>query len=94
LGTQLGRMGHDVRFVTPDGFRTVPMPTYAEIRLALFARRAIDRIIEEFKPEAIHIATGGPLGLATRARARVLSMCLSGGPACTKSNPLAALPSS
>jgi glycosyltransferase involved in cell wall biosynthesis len=66
LGVQLGRMGHDVRFVTPDGFRTVPMPTYPEIKLALFARRAVDRIIEEFKPEAIHIATEGPLGLATR----------------------------
>ncbi len=66
LGTQLGRIGHDVRFVTPDGFRTIPMPTYPEIRLALFARRAVGRIIDEFKPEAIHIATEGPLGLATR----------------------------
>ena len=66
LGTQLTRLGHDVRFVTPEGFRTVPMPTYPEIKLALFARRAAGRIIEEFQPEAIHIATEGPLGLATR----------------------------
>jgi glycosyltransferase involved in cell wall biosynthesis len=66
LGVQLGRLGHDVRFVTPEGFRTVPMPTYPEIKLALFARRAVGRIIDEFKPEAIHIATEGPLGLATR----------------------------
>ncbi len=66
LGVQLSRLGHEVRFVTPDGFRTVPMPTYPEIKLALFARRAVGRIIDEFKPEAIHIATEGPLGLATR----------------------------
>ena len=66
LGVQLTRLGHEVRFVTPDGFRTVPMPTYPEIKLALFARRAVGRIIDEFKPDAIHIATEGPLGLATR----------------------------
>jgi glycosyltransferase involved in cell wall biosynthesis len=66
LGTHLTQLGHEVRFVTPDGFRTVPMPTYPEIKLALFARRAVERIMEEFKPEAVHIATEGPLGLATR----------------------------
>jgi glycosyltransferase involved in cell wall biosynthesis len=66
LGKHLVRLGHQVRFVTPDGFRTVPMPTYPEIRLALFARRAVGRVIESFKPDAIHIATEGPLGLATR----------------------------
>jgi glycosyltransferase involved in cell wall biosynthesis len=66
LGQELQRFGHEVQFVTPDGFRTVPMPTYPEIRLALFARRAVGRVIEDFKPDAIHIATEGPLGLATR----------------------------
>jgi len=66
LGQELQRFGHEVQFVTPDGFRTVPMPTYPEIRLALFARRAVGRVIKDFKPDAIHIATEGPLGLATR----------------------------
>jgi glycosyltransferase involved in cell wall biosynthesis len=66
LGQELQRFGHEVQFVTPDGFRTVPMPTYPEIRLALFARRAVGRVIEDFRPDAIHIATEGPLGLATR----------------------------
>jgi glycosyltransferase involved in cell wall biosynthesis len=66
LGKQLVRLGHEVRFVTPDGFRTVPMPTYPEIRLALFARRAVGHVVDGFKPDAIHIATEGPLGLATR----------------------------
>jgi glycosyltransferase involved in cell wall biosynthesis len=66
LGKELVRLGHDVRFVTPEGFRSVPMPTYPEIKLALFARRAVGRVIDEFKPDAIHIATEGPVGLATR----------------------------
>ena len=66
LGKQLERLGHAVRFVTPDGFRTIPMPTYPEIKLALFARRAVGRVIDEFQPDAVHIATEGPLGLAAR----------------------------
>jgi glycosyltransferase involved in cell wall biosynthesis len=79
LGKELVRLGHSVRFVTPDGFRTVPMPTYPEIRLALFAKRAVGRIIDDFKPDAIHIATEGPLGLATRRNclARGLSFTTS-----------------
>src|SRR5262245_28202153 len=48
LGKQLARLGHEVKFVTPDGFRTVPMPTYPEIKLALFARRAVGRVIDQF----------------------------------------------
>jgi len=62
----LGRLGHEVRFLTPEGFRTIPMPTYPEIKLALFARRAVGRMIADFRPDRIHIATEGPLGLATR----------------------------
>jgi glycosyltransferase involved in cell wall biosynthesis len=66
LGQELELMGHRVRYVTPRDFRTVPMPTYPEIRLALFPRRKIERIFAEFLPQAIHIATEGTLGLAAR----------------------------
>jgi len=45
----------------------VPCPTYPEIRLALFPRRRVARLIEDFNPQAIHIATEGPLGTAARA---------------------------
>ncbi len=61
---ELQRLGHEVRFVTPEGFRTVPMPTYPEIKLALFAKRAVGRVVDQFKPDKIHISTEGPLGLA------------------------------
>ncbi len=58
--------GHEVRLITPDQFRSVPMPFYPEIRLALFAGRTVARTIESFAPDAIHIATEGPLGHAAR----------------------------
>lgn len=62
----LEAMGHTVLMVTPGGFRSVPCPTYPEIRLSLFARRAVGRIIAGFVPDAVHIATEGPLGWAAR----------------------------
>jgi glycosyltransferase involved in cell wall biosynthesis len=62
----LRRFGHEVELVTPAGFRTVPCPSYPEIRLALLPGRGVGRRIEEFAPDALHIATEGPLGLAAR----------------------------
>jgi glycosyltransferase involved in cell wall biosynthesis len=59
-------MGHTVEVISPQGFKTVPLPTYPEIRLALFAGRAIARRMDAFAPEAVHIATEGPLGWAAR----------------------------
>ncbi len=63
---ELEARGHDVRFITPDGFTTVPMPTYPEVRLALFAKARIADVISTFMPDAIHIATEGPIGLGAR----------------------------
>ncbi len=60
--------GHSVEVIAPsDGYWTLPLPTYPDIRLALFAKRDIERRIIRFGPEAIHIATEGPLGQAARA---------------------------
>jgi glycosyltransferase involved in cell wall biosynthesis len=61
----LESQGTDVLVVTSDGHRTVPMPLYDEIRLAWDPWKAIRRICD-FKPEAVHIATEGPLGLCAR----------------------------
>ena len=69
LGALVGELratGQDVVMVTPDQFRTVPCPSYPEIRLALLPGRRIARLIEEARPSAIHIATEGPLGWAAR----------------------------
>jgi glycosyltransferase involved in cell wall biosynthesis len=64
---QLARIGHDVGLITPEGFRTMPMPGYPEIPLALFPGREVARRIDAFRPEALHIATEGPLGIAARS---------------------------
>lgn len=58
--------GHEVLVVAPDAFRSVPCPTYPEIRLALARPARVAKVIAEFAPEAIHIATEGPLGFITR----------------------------
>ena len=59
-------LGHEPLVVAPDTFRTVPCPTYSEIRLALWPFGGVRRMLDDFAPEAIHIATEGPLGLAAR----------------------------
>jgi len=59
-------MGHQIGFLTPEGRPSMPCPTYPEIRLAMISRRGVGKEIERFQPEFIHIATEGPIGLATR----------------------------
>jgi glycosyltransferase involved in cell wall biosynthesis len=63
----LGRSGHEVRVVTPCDFRSMACPTYSEIRIALFPYRVMARRIGAFSPQALHIATEGPLGFAARS---------------------------
>ena len=70
LEEEARRMGDEVVFVTPEQFRTVPMPGYREIRLSLARPRVIARLIERSKADAIHIATEGPLGLLARRYCR------------------------
>ena len=59
-------LGAELEFLGPDQFWTFPMPSYPEIRLALTAPGDIERRIERLRPEAIHVATEGPLGHAMR----------------------------
>jgi glycosyltransferase involved in cell wall biosynthesis len=69
-GRELEKMGHTVGFIGPDQFRTVGLPGYSEIKIAVNPRRRLEKLIMEFRPEAIHIATEGPLGWAGRAICR------------------------
>lgn len=63
---ELEAMGHAISVIGPDQFRTIPMPTYPEIRLALGAGRRLAAMIDAQAPDCIHIATEGPLGFAAR----------------------------
>jgi len=58
--------GHDVELIAPQSFKTIPCPTYNEIPLAVFPGRRLAKMLTAFVPQAIHIATEGPLGLAAR----------------------------
>lgn len=66
---ELIRLGHDVDLLTPLEFKTLPCPTYPEIRLSMFPARHVRRRIAGSAPDALHIATEGPLGMAARAHA-------------------------
>jgi len=77
--SQLQRQGHSVEVLDPSGFRTIPCPTYPEIRLAWRPYRKLARQLAALAPDAVHVATEGPLGLAARR------WCLRSGHAFTTS---------
>ena len=58
--------GWQVVMLTPQSFRTIPCPTYPEIRLSLLPAAGVAKIMRTEAPDRIHIATEGPLGLAAR----------------------------
>ncbi|MFZ5670305.1 MAG: glycosyltransferase family 4 protein [Pseudomonadota bacterium] len=64
--SEMRAMGHEVEVISPDQFNTVPLPTYSEIKLAVGAYEPVQEKFKSFEPEAIHIATEGPVGLAAR----------------------------
>ena len=62
----LRAMGHEVDVITPEGFRTLPMPTYPDIRLSVLPGSRVAGRLDRFAPDAVHVATEGPLGIAAR----------------------------
>src|SRR5712675_603345 len=62
--------GVDVRFLTPQSFRTFAMPSYPDLRVALPYQAKIARLIADVRPDSIHIATEGPIGLLVRRHCR------------------------
>jgi len=62
--------GMDVMVVAPDAHFTLPLPSYPEIRVACDPWKAIGRI-RGFAPDAVHVATEGPLGFSTIAWLRL-----------------------
>ena len=73
----LGRFGHEVKIINPGDFHNVACPTYPEIRLSLLPYRKLKKAIIAFSPQALHIATEGPLGLAARRFCLRHGMCFT-----------------
>ncbi len=72
--SQLSGRGHVVQMLTPQGFTSIPCPGYGEIRLAMRVQPGVREQFEVFRPEAVHVATEGPIGLAVRAYCRARSL--------------------
>lgn len=73
LSGELGWLGHEVLVAGPEISATVPCPGDAGIRLAVRPGRALRLLVGSFKPDAVHIATEGPLGWSARR------LCLADG---------------
>lgn len=67
---ELGRMGFRVEILSPRDFRTLPCPSYPDIRLALTHRGTVRRRMIAAGCAHLHIATEGPLGLMAASVAR------------------------
>lgn len=67
---QLKARGHDVQMITPLGFSTIACPGYREIRLAMGVGVGVRARFEAFRPDAVHVATEGPIGFGVRAYCR------------------------
>src|SRR5262249_42493723 len=63
---ELRKLGIIIHLITPAEYRTIPLPGYNEIGLSLTTRGPVIRRIETLNPDAIHIATEGPLGWIVR----------------------------
>ncbi len=63
---EAANLGAQMEFLTPQEFRTVPLPSYQEIRLSLATPRMIMRRIEAMQPDFVHVATEGPIGMLVR----------------------------
>lgn len=63
---EMEAMGHQVDILSPLEFRTLPCPTYPDIRLSVWPGKRVNQRIYDYSPQALHIATEGPLGIAAR----------------------------
>ncbi|NDH70744.1 MAG: hypothetical protein EBY54_05160, partial [Proteobacteria bacterium] len=65
-GEILKSQGHTIEYITPQLFLTFPMPKYNEIRLSVNVWPRVGSLIKQLNPDAIHIATEGPIGTMAR----------------------------
>jgi glycosyltransferase involved in cell wall biosynthesis len=67
----LGSWGHTVEIVEPKAFPRQPFPYYPEIRVSFPLPCRVDPRLRRFRPDHVHIATEGPIGLMVRRACRL-----------------------
>jgi len=77
LAANARKLEAEIEFLTPEGFRTFPLPTYPSIRCGIPSWREIARRIEFAAPDALHIATEGPIGHSVRRYCLARKNCLT-----------------
>jgi glycosyltransferase involved in cell wall biosynthesis len=70
VSEEMRSRGFEVTIISPAGFKSLPCPSYPEIRLAVTSRKAVMRLMEKAQPSFVHIATEGPLGILARSCCR------------------------
>lgn len=63
---ELDRRGYEVELITPQRFRTISLPGYSSIDLAIAPRFSARRLLNAFAPDVVHIPTEGPIGWSAR----------------------------
>lgn len=72
---ELEKRGHTVLIIAPRDYKLkVPLPTYSEIKLVVNPYPKLKKMLDEFKPDSIHISVEGPLGMAAKRYAKKNNM--------------------
>ncbi|MGH6941716.1 glycosyltransferase family 4 protein [Hypericibacter sp.] len=66
IDRQLEIMGHEVVVIGPRRFQTIPFPGDSEVIVALSPEKTIGPMMLAARPDAIHLWTAGPVGVAAR----------------------------
>jgi glycosyltransferase involved in cell wall biosynthesis len=66
LVRELRALDHSVTVIHPGMFATRPCPGYAGIDIAVRPSKVLAQALDDLSPDAIHIATEGPIGWAAR----------------------------
>jgi glycosyltransferase involved in cell wall biosynthesis len=77
LAANARKLGAEIEFLTPEGFRSFPLPTYPSIRCAIPTWREVARRIEHAAPDSLHIATEGPIGQIVRRYCLTRKICFT-----------------
>ena len=67
---ELDRRGYEVELITPERFRTFPLPGYGAIEVAIAPRFSARKLLNAFAPDIVHIPTEGPIGWSARGWCR------------------------